>query len=253
MSGLGDAPASARSMSGKALETVTRALLRLIADQGLRPGDSLPNERDAMQLLGVSRASLRESLRLLEAHGMIKVKPGPGGGPVLRRADPETYAGSTTLMMHHLGVPFGDVIDARIAFEPQVAEVAARNRGDTQVDELWHTVETMSAATAEWPRFKEGYNSFHRTLAECSGNLVLLMSAVTYRTIWDAVQDELRVTQDDLSGTAHALERIAKAVAAQDEAAAREASRRYFLTSKAFMERNQPELLRRKVEWVGVR
>jgi DNA-binding FadR family transcriptional regulator len=232
---------------------VVRALLRLIADRRLQPGDSLPNERDATRLLGVSRNSLREGLRLLEAHGVITVRPGPGGGPVVRQADPDTYVGSTTLMMQHLGVPFSDVIDARIAFEPQVAEAAARHRSDAQVDALWRTIEAMTETADDRPRFKEAFNAFHRTLAESSGNLVLLMTAVTFRTIWDAVQDDLRVTEKDLLGTAKALERIAKAVAAQDPAAASDASNRYFRAAREHMERHEPKLLRRQVEWVGVR
>ena len=51
--------------------------------QGLGSGDRLPLEAAMVEQYGVSRASLREALRLLEVQGLIRLKPGPGGGPVV--------------------------------------------------------------------------------------------------------------------------------------------------------------------------
>ena len=50
----------------------------LIEDGRLKPGDKLPAERELIKLLSVSRASLREALRILEVLGLIEVRTGIG-------------------------------------------------------------------------------------------------------------------------------------------------------------------------------
>src|ERR687891_1501467 len=53
----------------------------------LEPGDILPPERVLIEQLKVGRGTLREALRLLELQGVITLKAGPGGGPVVARPD----------------------------------------------------------------------------------------------------------------------------------------------------------------------
>ena len=71
----------------KTSETVALNLVRDIMARGLKTGDRLPLEAAMLQEYRVSRASLREALRLLEVQGLISLKPGPGGGPVVGRVD----------------------------------------------------------------------------------------------------------------------------------------------------------------------
>ncbi|WP_147464690.1 FadR/GntR family transcriptional regulator, partial [Pseudomonas cannabina] len=59
-------------------ESALRAIRKLIAEQGYKPGESLPSQRDLAVLLGVSRASLREALSSLSALGVVRVQPGKG-------------------------------------------------------------------------------------------------------------------------------------------------------------------------------
>ncbi len=51
---------------------------RFVAGNGLAPGDRLPGERELCELLGVSRASVREALRSLETRGVVRVRHGKG-------------------------------------------------------------------------------------------------------------------------------------------------------------------------------
>jgi DNA-binding FadR family transcriptional regulator len=238
-----------RIRSAKVSEVVARTLLNHILDQGLQPGDSLPNEREMTSWLGVARGSLREALRLLEAHGVITVKSGPGGGPVVRASDPETYAGSTTLLMQFMRVRFGELIDARILFEPQLAAAAATSRTDGQVAELRVAVAEME--TADRARFHLPYNRFHRVLAEACANRVLLMAGVTFRKVWDGLHPDVSYTRESMAATALAHRELADAVAAGDAAAATDASSRYLRDYRAWLTRHQPALLDRPVLWMG--
>lgn len=244
-----------RVRSAKLSEVVARTLLEHILEAGLRPGDSLPNEREMIARLGVSRGSLREALRLLEGHGVISVKSGPGGGPVVREADPETFAGSTTLAMQFMRVRFGELIDARIAFEPQVAGAAAGHRTDGELARLQAAAAEMTRLTEraglQTAQFREPYNRFHHILAEACHNQVLLMAGVTFRKVWDSLHIDVAYSLESLAATARAHAEIARAVALGDAMAATEASHRHLLQYRAWLVRHQPELLERPVRWIG--
>jgi DNA-binding FadR family transcriptional regulator len=244
-----------RIRSAKISEVVARTLLDHILEAGLRPGDSLPNEREMTSWLGVARGSLREALRLLEAHGVISVKSGPGGGPVVREPDPETFAGSTTLAMQFMRVRFGQLIDARIAFEPQVAAAAAVRRTDAQMAQLHAAATEMTELTEltelELARFRVPYNRFHHILADACHNPVLLMAGVTFRKVWDSLHVDVAYSLDSLAATAQAHHEIAASVASGDAVAATEASHRHLLQYRAWLARHQPELLERPVRWIG--
>ena len=57
---------------------VAEQIERFVAGNGLTPGDRLPGERELVELLGVSRASVREALRSLETRGVVRVRHGKG-------------------------------------------------------------------------------------------------------------------------------------------------------------------------------
>jgi GntR family transcriptional regulator, transcriptional repressor for pyruvate dehydrogenase complex len=67
----------------KVSEVVARAIVHDIVTGGLEQGATLPSEAVMLSRFGVGRASLREALRILEVHGLITIKPGPGGGPIV--------------------------------------------------------------------------------------------------------------------------------------------------------------------------
>ena len=87
----------------KTSETVARDIVHTIVARGLRTGDKLPSEAAMLDEYSVSRESLREGLRLLEVHGLITIRRGPGGGPVVGRIDPANLGQISTLFYHLAG------------------------------------------------------------------------------------------------------------------------------------------------------
>ncbi len=67
----------------KRSEVVAHRIAQAIASDGLIHGDRLPPESAMLSQYGVSRASLREALRMLEVQGLLNLRPGPGGGPIV--------------------------------------------------------------------------------------------------------------------------------------------------------------------------
>src|SRR5207253_2483179 len=95
--------------------------------QKLRPGDKLPLESELLRHYGVSRASLREGMRLLEVQGLLSIRPGPGG-VVVGNADPASLGRTLTLHMHFLGATYDELMETCIWSEAMLAELAAANR-----------------------------------------------------------------------------------------------------------------------------
>ena len=112
----------------KAALTVARMIIADVFESRLGPGNSLPPERVMLERYGTGRGTLREALRLLEFQGVVTLRPGPGGGPVLLRPSGAHLASSLVLLMQLNNAPFGAVIDARLTFEPLICRTAAAHR-----------------------------------------------------------------------------------------------------------------------------
>jgi DNA-binding FadR family transcriptional regulator len=69
----------------KTAEVLADVLRRRVLDGELSPGDRLPSEAGLMTRYQVSRPTVREALRLLEAEELVEVRRGARGGPVVRR------------------------------------------------------------------------------------------------------------------------------------------------------------------------
>src|ERR1700722_11637552 len=69
-----------QSANGKLAETVARRITQAIVADGLRPGELVGTEPELIEREGVSRAVLREAVRLLEHHQIARMRRGPGGG-----------------------------------------------------------------------------------------------------------------------------------------------------------------------------
>lgn len=111
----------------KTSEAVARDIVHDIV-MGLRqPGDRLPSEAAMLKLYRVSRQSLREGLRLLEVQGIITLKRGPGGGPVVGQLDSANLGRTSTLYYHLAGATYDELLEAWVVSESLLAGRAAGN------------------------------------------------------------------------------------------------------------------------------
>ena len=157
----------------KASERLAREIARTIVDGDLDEGDRLPHERDMLEQLDVGRATLREALRLLESWGLVTIRTGPGGGPVVRRPQPQDFADQLSLMLHFHQFTLADVSDARLALEPQVARLAAEKISKAEIDALKKTIDVMREHLDDEDVFFEQNRIFHSTIADASGSRII--------------------------------------------------------------------------------
>lgn len=162
----------------KLAERLAHEIVMDIAEHGLVPGDRLPSEVIMAQQRGVSRASLREALRILEAHGLISIRTGPRGGPQLVELTSSDFARMATLHFRMAGVTFRQVLEARVVLEPRIAEMAALNRTVEQVEALRSNVRDHSKATTA-AELAMHSRAFHDLVSDCASDGNPAMSLMT--------------------------------------------------------------------------
>jgi GntR family transcriptional repressor for pyruvate dehydrogenase complex len=201
-------------------ENVAREIVR--DTRGLPSGSVLPGEAAMVEKYGAGRASVREALRLLEAQGVVVVRPGPGGGPVLLGPDSRHFARMTSLYLHRARTTYRNLVDARLVMEPVMARLAAERHDATVVAEM-----TPFAGEAPDPLDHDGYfdhaTGFHAVIAALSNNRVLDLIGLSLQDLFAGrlegvvfpveararVQDEHRcIASAIISGDAARAERL---------------------------------------------
>src|SRR5690242_15187455 len=94
----------------KAAVIVAKRIVGQIERLRLGPGDKLPPERAMQEEYGVGRGTLREALRFLELQGVLSLKTGPGGGPVVRQPDSTHLATTLALTMQFADAPYRVIV-----------------------------------------------------------------------------------------------------------------------------------------------
>ena len=159
---------------GKVSELVARAILEDTVARDLPPGTMLPSEAQMLQQFNVGRASLREALRILEVHGLIRVKPGPGGGPVLAEVSSRDFGQTATFFFHARRAKFVDLLEARVVLEPVMARMAAQ-KADAASKSLVQANIREAELLIDDPgqRWGQVSTEFHGLIAGMTGNPVL--------------------------------------------------------------------------------
>jgi DNA-binding FadR family transcriptional regulator len=239
---------SSRSM--KTSERVARELVNHIVDNDLAEGTKLPNEKQLVEVFEVGRTTLREALRLLETRGVITVRPGPGGGPIVRRPRADDLREGLTLILQFSGGSLKDVLDARTALEPMMARLAAERITDEQVDELAASVQRMRDGSDDHDIFLSENQFFHAKIAEVTGSGVLQAFNDTLKSIADGVVVGVEYTARRRLAVAAAHEKVVDALRTHDPDAAAEAMRAHVGEAGEFWNRKYPDLISRPVRWV---
>ncbi|GAM98258.1 transcriptional regulator of GntR family [alpha proteobacterium U9-1i] len=157
----------------KAAELIADALRQRIAQGDLQEGDALPSEADLIVDFSVSRASLREALRILETEGLIEVKRGAQGGARIRLPREDNAAKSLGLLLQVRGATLKDMFDARLILEPPLMNQLAQNRTEDDLAVIRAHLERERKIVDNSKLFAPAAAEFHRILVSRAGNIAL--------------------------------------------------------------------------------
>lgn len=145
---------------------IANAIVESIQRGEFAPGAALPPERELAKQLGVSRSSVREALIALEMTGWVDIRTGNGVFAMQPLPSASTPAAEADYSLE-------DLLQARLAFEGMLAEMAARNGSPAQREQLRLLADTLLHYRANDAEFLEQDKGFHLLIGEMSGNEVL--------------------------------------------------------------------------------
>ena len=221
-------PTTKRSRSREKPEQIADELRALIVSGELADGESLGREPDLVERFGVSRPSLREALRILEAEGLITVVRGVLGGVIVHRPNERMTARTAALVLQSRNVTLGDVHQARSIIEPAAVGILASAPRKRALDELRSLIEDQRRVIEDPEAFGVANARFHERLVELAGNQTLsivaeMLNEIVVRAVTAVSQTEsskgsLSVRQRGIRSQERLLELIAISASIEAEA-----------------------------------
>jgi GntR family transcriptional repressor for pyruvate dehydrogenase complex len=214
----------------------------------LRPGTQLVSEHLMVEKLGVARATVREALRFLELQGALRIKAGPGGGPVVSVPGADHLASVLSLHLQFADADFSSVVDARCAIYPVLAAQAAENASRDDVVTLQESISRMHACVHDPELFREEARRFMTLVATASGNRVLaIMVDALHR-----MSGETSAGWDDRQrrSALRSYENTIRAIEKRDSEGARSIMAKSLAAAARYWERTAPDELKQPVAWI---
>jgi len=237
------APADARTMRvPKAGEMVANQLRRTIISGGLKEGDSLPLEKDLLAHFGVSRPTLREAIRMLEAEGLISISRGSRTGATVHRPNIDVAARYMSFVLEASGVTLDDVYSARVLIEPAAVRQMVESSGKKAAVPLQEALDNLVTNQDDEKLYGFYLAQFHRKVVELAGvrTLSLLMDLVQsvlenyFSTVTRMAAAEIDVKASKRKGI-RSKEKLIELVQAGDAAEAEAHWRKHLQLSRQVM------------------
>lgn len=231
----------------KTSELIAREIVREISEAKLQPGAALPHENTMVARYQAGRASVREALRLLEAQGLIYLKPGRNGGPVLARTGPQQLGQMLTLYLRMSGATYGDLAEFMRTVSPRLAELAAQNPNRELVMKTMGKTDSNPCALVDADPAEDGPHALVNHLA---GNPVLTMFADAVDAVFSSHATAATGGGRDFAEQASAEHKaIAEAVIAGKGRKARELMAEHIDHIVEWVGARVPGLLDKTIEW----
>ncbi|MFF5010484.1 FadR/GntR family transcriptional regulator [Streptomyces phaeochromogenes] len=180
----------------RVFETVADEIRGMIANGQLPVGQALPSETALMEAFQIARPTMREVLRVLESDGLVEVRRGVNGGPVVSSMPLAPVARLVGVHLQARGVTLHDLKDAQSVIEPGAARLASQARSEEDIVQLRELVTEVESCT-HIEEFGVLAARFHLLIMKVSGNTTLAMIGELLSTLLpDSYVASLKGTRD---------------------------------------------------------
>ena len=154
-----------------------------LMSESMRPGDRLPQEKDLVELFGVSRGTIREALKALEVQGIIRVSAGRAGGAVVVEVPYETAANLLSNYFYFEDLAADEIYAMRRQIEPEMAVTAVEHLTEDDLARMQELIDACDNVedTPEARRMQRlNELEFHNVIARRSPNSLYSEAHVTF-------------------------------------------------------------------------
>ncbi|MGN6796219.1 MAG: FadR/GntR family transcriptional regulator [Streptosporangiaceae bacterium] len=208
---------------GKRAEAVARRITQEIVGGGMQPGALVGTEKELIGQEGVSRAVLREAVRLLEHHQIARMRRGPGGGLFVFEPSASAVTEIAAIYLARRGMRLASLGELRTGAEVALSGLAAE-RIDTAGAALLR--EAIGREQASGEERNQAAGDLHAAVAGAARNRVLELVALVLIRL-SRLHRIGRLAPQARTDALRAHEDIAEAVAAGDRELARYRMRRH--------------------------
>lgn len=217
-------------LAGRAAEQIVADVIEL----GWPVGHVLGSESELLERYGVSRAVLREAIRLVENQHVARMRRGTGGGLVIDDPDVDAVIGPAVIYLLRVGATLDETFDTRLLLEELVAEIASHRVTEGDIATIRDTLEHESAGTIS------NFRLLHIQLAELTANPILELFVETFSRVANFHFNDADALPGDVDADVrHAHDGIARAILTNNPGLARERMRRHLRAEADFI-RSQP-------------
>ena len=237
-------PADQQIRMPKTGEVVAERLRRQIARGELTIGQRLPPEDELTEVFGIARTTLREALRILESQGLLEIRRGRTGGPVVTMPKIDSLAEGLAVTLQLQGTTAGDLDVARQLIEPRLAGRLADTHTADDLAALRAAADraAFAADTSDRTAFGAAALGMHETLIECAGNTTLAtISALLHSLVAQFyVRAAARSDDEKMQRAARSYRKLVRLIDAGDAPGAEEHWRKQMTFTIEGWHRNQP-------------
>lgn len=140
-----------------------------IKQEGLVPGDKLPSQASLIEMMGVSRTSLREAIKTLEAKNILEVKNGKG---IFVRDTSDSVLLSQIEFSKEKEC-FLEMLEARKILEKEIVRLVVKNVTDEELDKIGEVLSVIMEKYHRGEKQNKEDKQFHYMVYECSHNRVM--------------------------------------------------------------------------------
>jgi DNA-binding FadR family transcriptional regulator len=235
----------------KRSELIARELAQYIVDSRLSPGAMLPREHEMIEQLGVGRTTLREALRLLESRGIITIRSGPSGGPVVRQPQPSDLMEALTLILQFQRGTLREVHEARAWLEPVASRMATPLITKSELKRLQEVNDAMRAEIETGGTGIMDLNQqFHQVIAASCSNVVVQTFTETLLTVAESGVSELYNSDQLKRAVVDEHDEIIKALRSKDPDRAESVMRWHLEEATKRRLTENPGLMERPLRWI---
>lgn len=213
---------------------VQEAIKSYIVEKKLRPGDRLPTEQELTKQLGVSRTSLREALKALQALGIVDMKPGEG--TVVRAFNFDAIFKSLLYSLLFESTELLEILRVREALEFYFLEEVVRKIDAEGVKAIEEILGRMESKAEQGELFEEEDAAFHRALFTPVGNGLLLRLLDIFWEVLHRLREPIEMERDPM-GSSKRHRKVFEAVVKRDVAEARRALEEHFVSIRERVEK----------------
>jgi GntR family transcriptional regulator, transcriptional repressor for pyruvate dehydrogenase complex len=198
---------------------------------------------------GVGRGTLREAMRVLETCGLISLKPGPGGGPVVESARAENFGRMSSLFFQFGSVTYREVFEARLILEPVAARLAAqRAQGTMKADELLRAAQGQFGSEGD-DAYLARAADFHASVIALGDNGVVSMLCQSLAEIYRDRVSGVLFPKNRRKEVHQAHVDIARAILKGNETNAEKLMVEHMQQYTRYLAKRHPALLDEVVRW----